>query len=489
MIGKSYSDDKKIVEGAVVRDYETPDRLGLSTSENYYIWSRPIINNKMDTESFYVTGAQGIADSVNQMRLRKYYLNNKEAAAVRKTGWEMKHWSNPIAVFSIKTGKLMWHDEDQYNEEDMNGHGYDISVAQTGEGSLRSDTYNKWEVSINSVKPIVIIPHHDDAPLNQYNRIIVAIKRSDKTKSKSEIHTIVYANDQDISKSIRIGNSMAITEAMKVATFLYNDGHDLVTIARTCIQEEYVKQITGHIENNGTVKDISVSTMRHESLRLGQPEGYKAPVIKCTTSGLKQMIDRLGDAMDENEIWIDSTPVSPNGYYHNDQGKIDLTKLKTYRDFSQVSPDWLLTVRDEDDNLLFGFKFHDFLIPKFYIEFGKNVHRNLDRMRGEWPPIGRSPKNSEWSIPWHSAVYEFVKNNDALKYIVSGRSKTPATERWRAYWIIYQEDFWDIPDNKKPNLSKKMPGGLANKEDIPNLQYWLIRMLTGEHEKGMNDEA
>lgn len=251
MIGKSYSDDKKIVEGAVVRDYETPDRLGLSTSENYYIWTRPIINNKMDTESFYVAGAQGIAYKINQMRLRKYYLNNKEAAAVRKTGWEMKHWSNPIAVFSIKTGKLMWHDEDQYNEEDMNGHGYDISVAQTGEGSSRSDAYNKWEVSINSVKPIVIIPHHDDAPLNQYNRIIVAIKRSNKTKSKSEIHTIVYANDQDISKSIRIGNSMAITEAMKVATFLYNDGHDLVTIARTCLQEEYVKQITGHIENNG----------------------------------------------------------------------------------------------------------------------------------------------------------------------------------------------------------------------------------------------
>jgi len=435
MISRSYTDNINMLrESADAYKHVTHHDLNLSTTENYFIWARPWrsfgdyrsegfqITSPVD-ESLWVGSVHQVVDSLNRFNSWKDTVGRlMNRHGVRSYGdipigdterdnrWREQSLTNPIAVFSIKTGELLWHDPDQYNEVQMEGHGY--GVKQDLLGIPRKGREQKYGLSNNGVRPVIVIPKSSDEKLRTWERIIFHnVPASMKAKagrshgSVPSFNKITYVSHPSEALSF---SSLDRDVEIDAANQMLQDGYTIDVIARTIIQDNYLKQIIAHIDSENQPgkdgEDITPKTGHFTSkeYRLGgaastltpNPNTYTVPSwsVENSYSLFRKTIELFGSAIAYNDIWVNSLPLTTNKQLVSLSAAMRSQSHHAQDYYYDGKPRWIAIIIDGNDEILWGFKIHTFTKnhgghPQSRIY----VHFNFDKM----PSKGSDPS---WEV-------------------------------------------------------------------------------------------
>jgi hypothetical protein len=492
---RDFSDNISIYES-----YQPPKAAkdyGLSDRENYYVWVRPVEDGKLvdKKQKIFTASANEIVKMLNETKRR--------------------YGNNPVAVYQIRTGQLVWFDDQQYDETKMTGHGYDVSIK-----NIKDDrNIGLYRVSVNGVNPIIVIPASDDDILNGWDRIIVEViwhgGWKSKEKGNSKINRITYNNSFDGKATMQIHAK----DTMEVANRLLWDGHDIATIARTIVQPEYVESIRKHMygevekEVEETADILTKKLTYKANVKTGSGkmvlEEYPVEIIKVSDDGLKVVVNRLSNAIGYDELYIDSDPLMAG-----DAGNSWATKLhnkmrpetsdsvtgEAHSYYGDNGPHFLMAVVDKDEEFMFGLKYHvgtgttsaargvmssgkkPFQPGKFFIQFAAN-------------PIPYQARKSTNS-PLHPKIFKLLHDNDVLNYITIDLPNQLGHET--AFHVVFQDAIWPKSMTDKMEGTKKgktykvrsssTPHSGQSPEDKSFFTAYMIHMLTSRDFNDDEDE-
>lgn len=413
MIHKTYNDDRNIISEAYKKI--THHTLGLTPTKNYWIWARPIDNMRVDhtREQLWSASAYTIADSVdnlarweddvdhftNHFKVNMPHEIPLDKLQVRDADRLKKVVTNPIAIFDIGTGDLLWNNDEYYDEKNLKGHGYEVTYKHMNpDDSNDTSTPKRFRIG-QSVTPIIIIPAEDDDKLNAFDRVIVAAhtnRPNSKNKLRVELHSICYSSK---------GNNFTFnkgTPQMKVAQHMFSDGHSLAVIARTVIQEEYVNNILAHMSGVGSKDEDTGEDIRVVTTKVN---GQEIPTIRCRNDkDIRRQVRRLEESAAFDDIWITSSPLMKSWdvfskvtqhtkkisglRYDEEETKRTFLKLKKHADDFDNSK-WIFLITDVNDVVLFGYRLHSMGKgqARYYLHFNTDDFKSGATM---WDEIDKS---------------------------------------------------------------------------------------------------
>ena len=390
MIRKTYSDDHGIMsEAHKVHKQVTHHTLGLSPSKNYWMWAQPLTNlaPQPDKEQLWSNSAYSIAESVNRLSMWEddvsYWMDvqgvdrpsklNMDQIDARTQKRLNDTITNPIAVYDIETGRLLWSNDYYYDESKMQGHGYGVNY-QKMDPDVR--TRNKFTISSNGSTPIVIIPAEGDGVLQSYDRVVVAahtVPTAMKAKShglRVQIHSIVYSS----STQYKIFRKDDVQ--IKAAQFLLSEDHSLDTIVRTVIQKDHLDSVIGHLMNGDDEQDDQQEEeITEDGITVTDVQGEKIPTLICRNDKeIVLAIKRLSAANDFDDMWTTSSPLMKDWDLYKEltqkvkkvsglrfdesDAKRMFDKLKPYADNFHHAAKWVFLVKDPTGLVLFGIRMH-----------------------------------------------------------------------------------------------------------------------------------